>query len=139
MHPIFMNYLMEEGWLTPDQVAAHRRATPSSESWIGRLMVQHGLIGVEHVNEILNRQDLYGGFFGENAVALGYITRSQLETLLAAQELRRNVELLEELALSGVLPFSDGVKAMMRFYSHRPSGSNYASPPASAAAAPQPA
>lgn len=119
MHPVLLNYLMEEGWLTPDQVAAHRRTASSPQSWIGQLMVQHGLIGPEDINAILHRQDMHRGFFGENAMSLGYITRSQLDTLLAAQELRRNVEMLEELALSSTLDFSDGLAALAKFYAHR--------------------
>lgn len=118
-HPIFLNFLIEGGWLTPEQAAGHRRTFLSTESWIGRLMVNHGLIGMEHVNEILNRQDLYGGFFGENTVEMGLVTRQQLETLLAAQELRRNIELIEELALAGVLDFGDGLSALTQFYGQR--------------------
>lgn len=118
-HPIFLNYLMEEGYLTSDQASQRTRRQPSNETWIGRMMISHGLITVEQVNEILIRQDLYGGFFGENAVALGLINHDQLETLLESQELRRNVELIEELALAGILDFNDGLTALSRFYSQR--------------------
>jgi hypothetical protein len=104
--------LMDRGILTPEQAEQYRQNRFSADSWIGRLMVNHGLINIEHVDEILNRQDLYGGFFGENAVALGYIDRRQLDILLAAQELRRGMDLIERLALNNVLAFEDGMQLL---------------------------
>jgi len=119
MHPVFLNYLLEGGWLTPEQAASPRTTVSPTISWMGQLMVDHGLITLENVNQILNRQDVQGGFFGENAMSIGLITRAQLDTLLAAQELRRNIETIEELALAGVLPFEHGLAALVDFYSKR--------------------
>lgn len=118
-HPIFLNFLLEEGYITTEQASKQGHRPPSHESWIGRMMINHGLITVEQVNDVLIRQDFFGGFFGENAVTLGLITREQLETLLASQELRRNIELIEELALSNTLNFNEGLAAMAKFYSQR--------------------
>lgn len=96
----YLDFLVKRGLLTRDAAERLRRTLPASESWIGRLMVSHGLIGPQHVDEILNRQDMYGGLFGENAVALGYLSPSQLSALLVAQEARRNLEICESLAIA---------------------------------------
>lgn len=115
----FLTYLLDQGCVTPDHVDAHRHATDSPQSWIGQLMLNHGLIGVEQINEVLRRQDIHRGFFGENAIALGYVTKAQVEALLASQEVRRNAELLETLSLAGCLDMRDGLAALCRFHLHR--------------------
>ncbi|MEE8171077.1 MAG: hypothetical protein V3T70_11075 [Phycisphaerae bacterium] len=119
MNTPYFDYLRESGRLTEEQAARYRHVHPSAETWIGRLMVSHGLINMEQVNMILHRQDISGGLFGENAVALGLVTASHRDILLVAQELRRNVELLERLALSGDLPFAEGLAALREFYAEQ--------------------
>jgi len=111
----FVDFLAGRNVITPEQAQSLRRRLTAPENWIGRLMVSHALIGQQHIDEILNRQDIYGGLFGENAVALGYLTQAQLDALLVAQEARRNMDAIEALAIGGHLDVREGLRLICEY------------------------
>ena len=62
-----------------------------------------GLLSVEQIDHILESQETHGHgkFFGEIAVELGFADQDQIESLLEIQRLNRQLELGEQLVLSG--------------------------------------
>ncbi|HET8563731.1 MAG TPA: ATPase, partial [Candidatus Binatia bacterium] len=50
---------------------------------IGELLLAKNLITEQQLKKVLHQQKIAGGRFGDNIVALGYITREKLETLLS--------------------------------------------------------
>lgn len=49
------------------------------EQLIGKRLVREGILTEEQIEEALSRQKLHGGRLGDNLVALGYLTKEQLE------------------------------------------------------------
>lgn len=69
----------------------------------GALALRLGLLSVEQIDHILESQETHGHgkFFGEIAVELGFADQEQIESLLEIQRLNRQLELGEQLVLSG--------------------------------------
>jgi predicted ATPase with chaperone activity len=49
---------------------------------IGELLVEKGIISPEQLNQVVHQQKIAGGRLGDNLVALGYISRENLEAIL---------------------------------------------------------
>ncbi len=52
------------------------------EEFIGKRLIQEGLLTEEQIEKALARQKVYGGRLGENLVALGFITEDKLKSFL---------------------------------------------------------
>ena len=49
---------------------------------IGELLRAKGIISTEQLNKVLQQQKIAGGRLGDNLVALGFISRGDLEAIL---------------------------------------------------------
>ncbi|HYA30144.1 MAG TPA: hypothetical protein VEI95_15095, partial [Acidobacteriota bacterium] len=49
---------------------------------VGELLLQKGIITREQLELVLHQQKIAGGRLGDNLVALGYLTRGELEAIL---------------------------------------------------------
>lgn len=115
MKRMFADYLVRSGRLTPAQREELPNGQWLSREPVGRLALLHGLIQGADIDRILSQQRAQGGFFGEIAVEFGLMTQDQLETLLVAQRYRECLELVEELALLGLLSMSQGLGGLCEF------------------------
>ncbi len=66
---------------------------------LGALSLKLGLMDMEQINECLERQEERGGYFGEVAIELTYLTKVRVSTLLNIQKWSRRSELLQRLFL----------------------------------------
>jgi hypothetical protein len=82
---------------------------------IGRLAIMHGLLSGTDVEEILRQTNTDERQFGETAVRLGMISREQLDVLRRGQSIRACLELIEDLALAGIIDFTAGLEAIKAF------------------------
>lgn len=117
MKAAFVEYLVATKWVAPDRLELIPRSEWLHRESIGRLAMLHGLLSGMDVEEILRQQRNDDGWFGEIAVRMGMITREQLSVLFRGQAVRACLELVEDLALAGVLEFDAGLAAAQEFIS----------------------
>lgn len=76
---------LDAGWATTDQVrqayAWRRRSRPQ----IGKLALAKGKLTMAQVFDVIGRQALEGGLFGQVALQMGFIDKSALYELLDLQ------------------------------------------------------
>lgn len=77
--------VIEAGWGTTDDVRRGNAWRMSHRPQLGKLALMSGSLTVQQVFEVLRRQALVGGLFGELAVELGYLERGTLYELLEQQ------------------------------------------------------
>ncbi len=113
-HP-FVEFLIERD-LVPAEVG-HQLAGQNRfiREPIGMIAVGHGLIRVEQIDVILDRQRTCKQRFGEIAVELGFVNSTQVDTLVKIQEFRAAANIAECLALAGVLSFEDAAQYLGAF------------------------
>ena len=128
-------YLVEQGGVNAGDVARVVTDLVPAQIHLGNLALQHGLLGMDGLEQVLEAQQTDGTLFGEKAVELGLFTRPQLDVLLRAQRYRAVLGLAEELAIHGLGEFSDLLELATTFFQehvlgngHLPSGSTRASP-----------
>jgi hypothetical protein len=117
MKASFADYLVATGRVTPDRLELIPRSEWLHREPMGRLAMLHGLLSGVDVEEVLRHQRTNGQRFGEVAIRMGMITREQLEVLFRGQSLRACLELVEDLALAGILDFTTGLVAATEFIS----------------------
>ena len=82
---------------------------PVSNEWsrvgntIGALALRLNLMSADQVDKLLETQEACGGYFGELAVAAGYLTPGQVCQLLEIQSVHDQLFLSEQLVLQGKL------------------------------------
>ena len=77
---------------------------------LGNLLVAKGLVSVEDLQQAINHQTTNGGRLGDNIVALGFMTKEQIEEVLTdapqapsmAQTTGIDPVFLVELAIKGI-------------------------------------
>lgn len=104
MRKAYLEYLVEQGILSPDKlnIALERLHTPPEP--IGSIAFSHGLLSCQDIDCILDEQRHSRLQFGQIAVQRGLLTSAQIETLLQIQQTRAASEVAEALALSGLCP-----------------------------------
>jgi hypothetical protein len=71
------------------------------------------------VEEVLETQEVTGGYFGEIAVRNGYLTESQVDRILELQQLHDQLSLAEQLVVEGKLDVVSMVDNLATFLSKR--------------------
>jgi hypothetical protein len=77
--------VIEAGWGTTDDVRRASAWRMSHRPQLGKLALMSGNLKVQQVFEVLRRQAIVGGLFGEIAVELGFLERGTLYELLEQQ------------------------------------------------------
>lgn len=113
----FAEHLITTERMTRERLEAIPRNEWMYREPIGRLAMMHGLLSGDDVEEILRHQHTDDRLFGEIAVQLGMINRHQLDVLVRGQSIRACLELVEDLALAGILEFKTGLEATIEFVS----------------------
>jgi len=70
---------------------------------IGELLLAKGIINEAQLNKVLHQQKIAGGRIGDNLVALGYLSREELEAIdeyLAIEVIRFGPRLTVEKAIA---------------------------------------
>jgi hypothetical protein len=107
----FVQFLTEQGAL-PQYLSHHLGQRRFVREPIGMIAVGHGVLTPDQIDAVLTRQRSSGERFGSIAVELGFLTQQQVDVLLQIQEFRSSAEIVEDLALAGVLPLQDGVRQL---------------------------
>ena len=82
----FGEFLLERGRVSAHDMDAARRMQLINNHLIGVLALDHGFLKPANLEHILNHQTACSPpRFGEVAIGLGYLSRSQLEELLTIQ------------------------------------------------------
>lgn len=115
MKAAFAEYLVVTGRVERDRLELIPRSEWLHRESIGRLAMLHGLLSGVDVEEILRQQRTDDRRFGEIAIRLGMITREQLDVLFRGQSVRACLELIEDLALAGIMDFNLGLAAANEF------------------------
>jgi hypothetical protein len=115
MKAAFADYLVATGRVSRDRLELIPRSEWLYREPIGRLAMFHGLLSGVDVEEVLRQQRNDDQLFGEIAIRMGMITREQLDVLFRGQSIRACLELIEDLALAGILDFSAGLSAVNEF------------------------
>ncbi len=82
---ILGNYLVEIGRITPKEYRALVRITEEERVKLGLIAVAEGLMTEEQADEVNRMQTHVDKKFGDIAVDMGYLTRSQVNALLDKQ------------------------------------------------------
>jgi hypothetical protein len=117
MKAAFADYLVSSGRVERDRLELIPRSEWLYREPIGRLAMLHGLLSGVDVEEILRHQHHGDQRFGEIAVRMGMLTWDQLGVLFRGQSMRACLELVEDLALAGILDFNAGIAAISEFVS----------------------
>jgi len=110
----FARYLLERD-LIPKGVSQRLAERQFVREPIGMIAVGHGLLTPTQIDEILDRQRERRDRFGEIAIALGFLTLEQAETLAKIQEFRTSAEIAEALALSQIISIEEAAQYLGSF------------------------
>ena len=101
--------LIEAGWATTDQLRQadvwRRKAHPQ----LGTLALTHGMLTVAQVFDILGQQALAGGLFGQIALQMGFLSKSDLYELLELQS-RMTPTMVEALVALAIITPEQGTR-----------------------------
>jgi hypothetical protein len=111
----FVNYLQDQGLISPQAHSLICQAIPHAREPIGMIAVQHGLIRGDDIDKVLDAQRGSKLRFGELAVRMGLLREEQVDRLLEVQMFRAVSDLVEVLVLSGQLPFDLAAEHLSRF------------------------
>ena len=70
---------------------------------IGTIAVSHGLLSIEQVSQVLQKQTKHKRRFGEIAIELELLVPSQVDRLLRVQKFRQQNMAMEALELTGYM------------------------------------
>ena len=110
-----------------DTLGLDEKEKPRRREWsrvgntIGALTLRLNLMNEAQVNEVLQIQDVEGGYFGEVAVRAGYLSPIQVESLLELQQLHDELLLGEQLVVAGQLDIPTLVNSLADFLNRRES------------------
>lgn len=81
----FGNYLISNGYITPEQLLSAMQRQPSKHMKLGTLAIHAGYMTASEVDEIVVMQTHQDRKFGELAIERGYLTSEQVIDLLKSQ------------------------------------------------------
>ena len=99
--------------------------TPRKGEWsrmgntIGALALRLNLLTDAQVNEVLQTQDVEGGFFGELAVRARFLTAEQVDSVLRIQQMHDQLQIGEQLVAAGRLEVRELINTMAEFLATR--------------------
>ncbi len=111
----FEKYLVEQGIVEVDEM-------PSGNSWIGTantigaIGLRLGLVGLAELESILALQESDRRLFGQIAISENVLTKDQLDTILAIQELHHILAKSEIMVASGDIELKKLLRALTEFY-----------------------
>ena len=114
----FIEYVAKSLGLDPQE-------RPQPNKWlrlgntIGALALRMNLMSDTELNEILEVQDVQGGYFGEIAVEKGFLTSAQVRRLLEIQNLHDQLYLAEKWVIEGKLDVPSLINRLAMFLSRR--------------------
>ena len=85
MHTFFVNFLLNKGVITPEQLVDALKIQANTHKKLGTLAIHSGFMSASEVEDVYITQTHYDKLFGELAVNLGYLTESQVDNLLTTQ------------------------------------------------------
>ncbi len=86
---------------------------------IGALTLKLNLLSEAEVDQVLETQELEGGYFGEIAVRNGLLTEDQVDAVLELQQLHDQLYLGEQLVVAGKLDVPALVRTLAAFLGER--------------------
>lgn len=119
MTNLFLQDLLEQSLLTPAEGERIAAWASRQQDPIGIIAVEHGLIVGRQIDEVLERQRFNGLRFGETGVELGYLTDSNVRTLLEIQQQRTWQRVLEVVMLAGLIAPARAMMLLARFMERR--------------------
>lgn len=111
----FVDFLVDRGYVTPEQAERIEAWSSRQHDPIGIIAVEHGLIIGRQIDEVLEAQVQEGGLFGIHAVDLGHLNRGTLDALLEVQRVRHWSRVAEAVVLAGILPAPEIFRAFGQF------------------------
>ena len=85
----FGTFLVREGLATPEHIVRALDSQLEKQKAVGKIALEHRLLEMKHMFNILNRQVDTNLKFCDIALALGYLTREQVDFILAIQLAKR--------------------------------------------------
>lgn len=119
MSNLFLQDLMDQSLLTPSEGERIAAWAARQQDPIGIIAVEHGLIVGRQIDAVLERQRITGLRFGETGIELGYLTESNVKTLLEIQQVRSWQRVLEVVMLAGLIAPQRATVALARFMERR--------------------
>ncbi|QDR82598.1 hypothetical protein [Sporomusa termitida] len=110
----FGHYLLNKGFLTPDQLFQSLQNERSARVRLGTLAVDAGLLTGKQAEELHDLQRAKDKKFGELALEQGYLTAAQVDRLLAAQG-QGHLALVQAITDNGYLTLTAIEKALADF------------------------
>ena len=123
----FVDGIMEREFIEylVDSLGLDENEKPRQGDWSrvgntnGALTLRLNLMTESQINEVLQTQDVEGGYFGEIAVRAGHLSPGQVETLLELQQLHEQLLLGEQLVIAGKLDVSILINSLADFLNQR--------------------
>lgn len=115
----FGNYLLNEGYLTSEQLTEALRDMKESRPKFGVLAMNEGYLTGEQIEYLHQKQMFENKRIGDLAVSMGYITQQQVEELLAKQPagyLMLGQTLVDKGYISNI-QFSEAINEYKKMYS----------------------
>jgi hypothetical protein len=85
----FGSFLVKKGVATPEHIIEALDCQMKKQKAVGKIALQYRLLEMKHMFNILNRQVDTDLKFCDIALALGYLTREQVDFILAIQMAKR--------------------------------------------------
>lgn len=100
---IFINYLVEQSILQPEQLVRVRELQASVTPKLGELAIHEGLMIDDQVSKVLKVQKRIKKNFGDLAIQMGFLSCEQVTVLLDLQH-QRHITLFEIIWRENILP-----------------------------------
>jgi hypothetical protein len=115
MRKAFLEFLVNQGIIRPEQPKALQHVLRGVPEPIGSIAFSYGMITGADIDGILDEQRENYRPFGEIAIDRRLLTREQVETLLGVQRIKAATDIAEALALSGVCTMDQIVPRLGQF------------------------
>lgn len=105
-----------------DRLDLAKDELPTASEWagsgntIGSLALRMGILSLEQIESVVDRQVGTETRFGQAAVALGYLTQAQVDKLVGMQEFHRCVDLAGPLVMEGQVEIADLARLLADFF-----------------------
>jgi hypothetical protein len=112
----FGTFLVQQGVATPENIIQALDFQQAKQKPVGKIALEYRLLEMNHMFNILNRQVDTQLKFCDIALALGYLTREQVDFILSIQMSRRPKigEILLEMGVLNRKQLEDALAAYMR-------------------------
>ncbi|MFH1418333.1 MAG: hypothetical protein ABII12_08630 [Planctomycetota bacterium] len=115
MRKAFLDFLAAEGVVPPDRLENLQNLLRGAPEPIGCIAFSYGMVVGGDVDQILDEQRRTYRPFGEIAMRLGMLSRTQIDALLKVQSIRGAIETVEALTLSDLCPIDELMAQLGRF------------------------